>query len=107
MILKIDTTNSEEVSVEILKNGKKIGKIVERNKKGSQKLLPGIVRILERNGIRFSNLSGIKVNTGPGSFTGTRVGVAIANALGFALDIPVNSKRGKLAQAKYAKSKFG
>ncbi|EKD65038.1 MAG: hypothetical protein ACD_50C00208G0010, partial [uncultured bacterium] len=33
----------------------------------------------------------IEVNTHPGSFTGIRVGMAIANALGFALKIPIKT----------------
>ena len=40
-----------------------------------------------------SKLTGIEVFKGPGSFTGLRVGVAIANALGAAMDIPVNGKK--------------
>lgn len=63
----------------------------------------------------FKGITAIEVNTGPGSFTGTRVGVAVANALGFALDIPVNGsprspreagKKGKIVLPKYTKSKF-
>ncbi|MFH1536127.1 MAG: hypothetical protein ABIC96_03620 [Patescibacteria group bacterium] len=38
-------------------------------------------------------MRGIEVETGPGSFTGLRVGVSVANALGFALNIPVNGKK--------------
>ncbi len=38
-------------------------------------------------------LKEIRVNTGPGSFTGLRVGASIANALGFLLKISVNSKK--------------
>ena len=35
----------------------------------------------------------IEVDRGPGSYTGIRVGVSVANALGFALNIPVNGKK--------------
>ena len=34
----------------------------------------------------------MELNIGPGSYTGLRVGAAVANALGFALQIPVNGK---------------
>ncbi|MBI3559121.1 hypothetical protein HY085_01880 [Candidatus Gottesmanbacteria bacterium] len=37
----------------------------------------------------LKKITEIKVKTNPKSFTGSRVGVTIANALGFALDIPV------------------
>ena len=37
----------------------------------------------------FSSLDRIAVTTGPGSFTGIRVGLAMARAMGVALDIPV------------------
>src|SRR3989344_5241507 len=107
MILKIDTTKREEVTVELIekKSGLK-DQLVQKQKLGSQVLLPMIVKILKRNKVGFSDLTGIEVNVGPGSFTGTRVGVAVANALGFALNIPVNNKKGKIAVPVYEKSKL-
>src|SRR4030043_2006532 len=107
MLLKIDTTKREEVTVELIdqKSGLK-DKLVQTQKLGSQVLLPMITKILKKNKISFANLTAVEVNPGPGSFTGTRVGVAVANALGFALNIPVNSKKGKIVLPVYEKSKF-
>ena len=107
MLLKIDTTKTEEVIVELIDpKTKKKDRLVEKQKLGSQVLLPMIVKILKKNKIDFSNLTAIEVNPGPGSFTGTRVGVSVANALGFALSIPVNGKKGKIVLPVYEKSKF-
>ena len=107
MILKIDTTKREKIVVELAdpKNGKK-DKLVQKQKLGSQVLLPMIAKILKKNKITFGNLTSIEVNPGPGSFTGTRVGVSVANALGFALNIPVNGKKGKIVVPIYERSKF-
>lgn len=107
MILKIDSTNREEITVELTDPGLKTTKrLTQKQKLGSQVLLPMIVKILNKQKKEFSDLTGIEVNTGPGSFTGTRVGVAIANALGYALNLPVNGKKGKIAVPIYEKSKF-
>lgn len=106
MILKINTTKREEVIVELWENKKQKDKIVITQKTGSQALLPAIAKILKKNKIWFKDLSGVDVATGPGSFTGTRVGVAVANAMGFALNIPVNGKLDKIAIPVYEKSKF-
>ena len=81
-------------------------KLKKTQKLGSQVLLPMIVKILKKNKLKFSELTAIEVNVGPGSFTGTRVGVAVANALGYALNLPVNGKKGKIALPVYEKSKF-
>lgn len=114
MILRIDTTKTEEVTVK-LENPKtgKIDVLREKQVKGSQVLLPMIEKILKKNKLKVSELKAIEVNPGPGSFTGTRVGVAVANALGFALNLPVNGsprykagKKGKIALPIYEKSKF-
>ncbi len=45
--------------------------------------------ISESAGIPLSALSGIIFYSGPGSFTGLRIGAAVANALGASFDIPV------------------
>lgn len=62
-------------------------------KKTSASLLPLIEDALRENNKEFKDVTEIIVATGPGSFTGLRVGVSIANALGFLLGIPVNGKK--------------
>ena len=46
-------------------------------------------KFLRQNKTAPKDLTKIIVCSGPGSFTGIRVGVALAQALGFALNIPV------------------
>lgn len=107
MLLKIDTTKTEKITVEIADPKSKLkDKLVEKQKMGSQVLLPMIDKILKKNKLTFKDLTAVEVNVGPGSFTGTRVGVAVANTIGYALNLPVNGKRGKIALPKYSKSKF-
>jgi tRNA A37 threonylcarbamoyladenosine modification protein TsaB len=48
---------------------------------------------LSKKGYELSDVKELEVDSGPGSFTGIRVGVAVANAIGWALRIPVNGKR--------------
>lgn len=89
-ILYIDSSDNQKTEVALDINGKK-KKIIRQNKNfSSQTLLPIIAEILGQNSLKFKNLSGIKINTGPGSFTGVRVGVSVANTLGWYLGIPVN-----------------
>ena len=88
MILCIDTKDRDVVRVSLRKDGKVIKSLKEENKVGSQVLLPLIDKLLQNQ-----TVTGIEVETGPGSFTGIRVGVSVANALGFSLGIPVNGKK--------------
>ncbi len=105
-VLKIDTTEREKVVVELRIGTKVKDQISSTQEKGSQVLLPMIVKILNRNNLKFSDITSVEVNPGPGSFTGTRVGVSVANTLGYALNIPVNGKKGKIVVPVYEKSKF-
>ncbi|MBI2196418.1 hypothetical protein HYU45_02280 [Candidatus Daviesbacteria bacterium] len=104
MILHIDTKDQKVVKVSLRKEGKIIKSLSESREYGSQVLLPLIFKLLRtstpgvssqfhsRSG-QWKDLKGIDVETGPGSFTGLRVGVSVANALGFALGISVNGKK--------------
>ncbi|HUV42585.1 MAG TPA: tRNA (adenosine(37)-N6)-threonylcarbamoyltransferase complex dimerization subunit type 1 TsaB [Patescibacteria group bacterium] len=68
----------------------------------SQKLLALIDQTLKKNKKSLKDLTKIEVNLGPGSFTGLRVGVAVANTLSWALKIPLNDKRkGELVEPQY------
>jgi len=55
----------------------------------SEELLIEIDKLFSQSGYHKDNLESISVVVGPGSYTGIRVGVATANALAYALNIPV------------------
>jgi tRNA threonylcarbamoyladenosine biosynthesis protein TsaB len=88
MKLFIDTSDAEEIRVGIDGN---IHKTKARKDK-SQKLLPFIDELLEKQGKTVEDITEIEVNTGPGSYTGLRVGVSVAQTFGWVLGIPVNGK---------------
>lgn len=101
--LIIDTSNNKEISVGLKIDGKEIIERQNLDKTKAQAALPMIEKILNKNRLELKDLQSIKVNTGPGSFTGLRVGIAIANALGFFLGIPVNNKKkGELEEPIYS-----
>ncbi len=101
MILHIDTKDQKQVKVSLKDSGDVISEMLSENEYGSQVLLPLILKLLRsyKPGLYdqfqtgFERLDGIEVETGPGSFTGIRVGVSVANALGFSLGISVNGKK--------------
>ncbi|MDB5597592.1 MAG: tsaB [Hyphomicrobiales bacterium] len=55
----------------------------------SDALLPLIERVMAAGDLRFDALERIAVVVGPGSFTGIRIGIAAARAIGLACGIPV------------------
>jgi tRNA A37 threonylcarbamoyladenosine modification protein TsaB len=48
-----------------------------------------------RLSISLDNLEGIVCYSGPGSFTGLRIGLSVANTLAYAQDIPIVAKTGQ------------
>ncbi|WP_298703119.1 tRNA (adenosine(37)-N6)-threonylcarbamoyltransferase complex dimerization subunit type 1 TsaB [uncultured Veillonella sp.] len=55
----------------------------------SEQLVPHIEILLNESKVQRSDLKGIAVSIGPGSFTGLRIGLGTAKALAFALQIPL------------------
>src|SRR5438128_1676724 len=93
MILWINTADRKKIEVALKKDGEVVSSKFAENDFGSQVLLNLITDILKENKLEFSDLKGIEIEKGPGSYTGLKVGASVANALGFSLGIPVNSKK--------------
>ena len=55
----------------------------------AEAIMPLIARVMDEAEIEFKELDRIAVTTGPGSFTGLRLGLAAARGLAFALDLQV------------------
>jgi tRNA threonylcarbamoyladenosine biosynthesis protein TsaB len=101
--IKIDTSNNKLVSIELEIDTKKPQKIISDSVVlKSEAVIPLIDKLLKKNNLALKDVNTIEVSEGPGSFTGLRVGISIANALGFLLKIPVNGRKiGELANPVY------
>ncbi len=88
MKLFIDTSNTERIVVGL---GDERYEADAREEK-AQKLLPFIEETLKKKHTSINQITEIEVVTGPGSFTGLRVGLSVANTIGWVLKIPVNGQ---------------
>lgn len=91
--LHIDSSQRETIKVG-LEHDEKIAWLNAQSKNTkAQIVLPLIDKLLKKYKFKISDISSIDVNTRPGSFTGVRVGVSIANALAYIAKIPVNGRK--------------
>ncbi len=92
-ILTLDTTNSKITKLSLQKGTERFDIAREYDKPQADKILPEIEKLLKNNSTKPEELDKIIVQRGPGSYTGIRVGLTIANTLAFALKIPVNARK--------------
>jgi len=89
LVLGIDTTTLS-CSVAVANSDKVLAEYSLQSKKThSEKLLPLIDAVVRTAGCKPGDLEGVAVSIGPGSFTGLRIGIATARALGQTLNIPL------------------
>jgi tRNA threonylcarbamoyladenosine biosynthesis protein TsaB len=91
MILQIETATSV-CSVAIAENGNVLA-CQEANQRNihAEKITVFIDEVLNITGKSYTNIDAIAVSSGPGSYTGLRIGVSAAKGLCFALDKPLIS----------------
>ena len=87
-LLAIDTA-APRLQLALLR-GDAVDTLVEDMAQGqAERIFPAIAELLARNDSAYRDLDRIAVTTGPGSFTGLRIGLSAARGLGLALGIPV------------------
>lgn len=66
----------------------------ESGRQLSSQLLAHIEALLLAQKSTWKDLTGVVVFRGPGSFTGLRIGITVANAIAYAQSIPIVGERG-------------
>ncbi|HSZ95108.1 MAG TPA: tRNA (adenosine(37)-N6)-threonylcarbamoyltransferase complex dimerization subunit type 1 TsaB [Bradyrhizobium sp.] len=91
LILAIDTAlDACAAAVLDTEAGQLIAQESQAMKRGhAEALMPLIGRVIAASGTAFASLGRVAVTTGPGSFTGLRVGLSAARGIALAANIPV------------------
>ncbi|MCR4278108.1 MAG: hypothetical protein NUV85_03820 [Candidatus Berkelbacteria bacterium] len=90
-ILVFNTTARDSTGVALSFNGKSKKLVMPVRAQDLQKITD---ELLESTKTSIDQIDAVAVLTGPGSYTGTRMGVAAANTLGWLLDKPIFELKG-------------
>lgn len=90
MILFIDT-HAELITIALKTNDNLFIKTQESESSHSIYTMPMIKSIFEENNLNVKDLKKIIAVSGPGSFTGIRIGLSIAKTMAYALKIDINT----------------
>ena len=90
-ILCIDTISSA-AGVAVV-NGDEIFYESLDPKKASESIIQSIDQLMHEASMTLSDLTGVMVILGPGSFTGLRVGISVANQFAHQLELPIRGVR--------------
>ena len=89
VLLAIDTA-APRLALAVLRDTDRVDTLVEDMATGqAERLFPALDELLTRANVTYKALTRIAVTSGPGSFTGLRIGLSAARGLGLALNIPV------------------
>ena len=97
-------TSTEACSVALWRDGEALERFEIAPRRHAELALPWAEALLADAGIARAQLDAIAVGRGPGAFTGVRLGVAIAQGIALALDLPVLPVSTLLALAARAPS---
>ncbi len=94
--------STEACSVALQANGKVYSRYELCPQSHSLHLLPMIDAVLNEANIKLAELDGLIFGQGPGSFTGVRIGVGVAQGLAFSANLPVVGVSSLQAMAQQA-----
>ena len=89
LVLALDTATTDLVAG-VVDGERVVAETRVATRAHNERLMPEITRLLAKAAVEFADLGAIVVGCGPGPFTGLRVGMSTASALGQALGIPVH-----------------
>ncbi|MGL4508148.1 MAG: tRNA (adenosine(37)-N6)-threonylcarbamoyltransferase complex dimerization subunit type 1 TsaB [Aeromonas sobria] len=87
-ILAVDTA-TEACSAALLVGDTLFSRWEEAPRDHTRKILPMVQAVLDDAGITLSDLDAIAFGRGPGSFTGVRIGISVAQGLAFGVGVPL------------------
>ena len=88
-ILALDTSARDAHVGLLLGDAIEIAEVDRSGGRHARKLVPTVDALLERHALKPVDLTGVVVNLGPGSFTGLRVGITVAQTLGWLTGVPL------------------
>ncbi len=87
-ILAVDTA-TENCSVALMVGDDVISRCEYAPREHTTKILPMVDTVLAEGGLKLGQLDALAFGRGPGSFTGVRIGIGIAQGLAFGADLPM------------------
>jgi tRNA threonylcarbamoyladenosine biosynthesis protein TsaB len=96
MILLTIRTDKPESELGLYDGNKQLAyKTWEAHRQLAETLHLEIAKILQSQGLEISNIQAVVVYKGPGSFTGLRIGMSVANALAYSMQVPIVAESGE------------
>lgn len=105
-ILALDTA-TEACSVALMVGDKIYSRSEVAPRDHTKKILPMVDEVLQEAGIQLEQLDALAFGRGPGSFTGVRIGIGIAQGLAFGADLPMIGVSTLAAMAQAAYRQYG
>ncbi|HUY53023.1 MAG TPA: tRNA (adenosine(37)-N6)-threonylcarbamoyltransferase complex dimerization subunit type 1 TsaB [Candidatus Dormibacteraeota bacterium] len=95
MLILTIRTETPEAELGLYLNDRKLDYFKwQAHRELSETIHTNIDKLLHKNNFSFNDLVGLIVYSGPGSFTGLRIGFSVANALAYSLKLKIVSTNG-------------